>query len=85
MLLLPAKCTPRQDQKHKHKVDWGDFLLEFAFGITSSLIIYVGKVKWHIFILGFIVSPGMATLPRKILLCPKIWGTQWTMEIGSNE
>ena len=52
MLLLPAKCTPRQDQKHKHKVDWGDFLLEFAFGITSSLITDVGKVEWHIFILG---------------------------------
>ena len=25
------------------------------------------------------------TLPRKILLCPINWGTQWTMEIGSNE
>ena len=58
MLLLPAKCTPRQDQKHKHKVDWGDFLLEFAFGITSSLIIYVGKVEWHIFVLGSIVRSG---------------------------
>ena len=25
------------------------------------------------------------TLPRKILLCPINWGTQWTMEISSNE
>jgi hypothetical protein len=25
------------------------------------------------------------TLTRKILLCPINWGTQWTMEIGSNE
>ena len=26
-----------------------------------------------------------ATLPRKILLCPINLGTQWTMEISSNE
>ena len=48
-------------------MDWGDFLLEFAFGITSSLITDVGKVEWHIFILGSIVRPGMAE-------DLKIWG-----------
>ena len=31
------------------------------------------------------VSLLFYTLPRKILLCPINWGTQWKMEIGSNE
>ena len=48
-------------------MDWGDFLLEFAFGLTSSLITYVSKVEWHIFILGSIVSPGpnISTTPLR--------------------
>ena len=31
------------------------------------------------------VSLLFYTLPRKILLCPINWGTQWTMEISSTE
>ena len=31
---------------------------------------------------GYLV---VLTLHRKILLCPIYWGTQWTMEISSNE
>ena len=31
------------------------------------------------------VSLLFYTLPRKILLCPINWGTQWTIEISSNE
>ena len=31
------------------------------------------------------VSLLFYTLPRKILLCPMNWDSQWTMEISSNE
>ena len=34
-------------------MDWGDFLLEFAFGITSSQINDVSNVEWHKFYLRF--------------------------------
>ena len=33
--------------------------------------------------LGKIID--LFTLPRKNLICPINWGTQWTMEISSNE
>ena len=33
---------------------------------------------------SFIFFAFFFTLPRKVLLCPINWGTQWTMEIGSN-
>ena len=31
------------------------------------------------------ICASECTLPRKILLCPINWGTQWTMEISSSE
>ena len=54
--------------------------------ICHITIISYASIKFDDYILGLkVYREFLYTLPRKILLCPINWGTQWTMEISSNE
>ena len=63
------------------------FFHMFAFlWFKMNWIVHLIWASGSFFLISTIFVNGQEnTLPRKILLCPINWGTQWTMEISSNE